>query len=179
MEDERTAAEPLPLVVAYRLDEVAGANPAGLTVGGEALARYWGELVEYCVGKIARRQAAAKAIDEAYARGDPRGATSIGQWRYGQKIEIKAAEMVLELLHRIVAPDAPFLCDDRCPHVRAGATAGQVKRFLDSLDARVARCRDLLRDCRHDHPCWEDYRNEIYVFERWRRALVEAGGAGE
>jgi hypothetical protein len=144
-------------------------------VSGEALLLWWRELVDYCVGTRERRRAAAKDADAAWAKGeDP---SSILQWRYGQKIEIKSAEAVAELLHRIIAPSAPFLCDDRCPHVRAGATAQQVKRFADSIDAEVASLRKRFKDCPYDHPCYEDLQDEFGMYERWRRRLVELSQA--
>ena len=167
-----TTAEPLPRLGCYRVEEKPGTNPAGPVVSGAALAAYWCELVEYCVGKRERRAAAAIAIDAARASGDAAETASIMRWRYGQKIEIKSAEAVAELLHGIIAPGAPFLCDERCPHVARDASADQVKRFLDSLDAEIDELRVRWRTCPYDHPCHEDLQDEFGVYERWRRRLA-------
>lgn len=173
LDEAEGPAEPLKLWTAYKLAEAAGENPADLATDGAALARYWRDLVEYCAGKMERRSAAAREIGEAHARGEGGREVEIHRWSYGQKIEIKTAEQVLELLHRILAPAAPFVCDERCAHVRAGATAGQVKRFLDSIDAAVA---DRRRQLEHagGSPCFEDLHDELYVLGRWRHALVVA-----
>ena len=173
LDEAEGPAEPLELCVAYKLSEVAGENPADLAIAGAALARYWRDIVEYRVGKVERRHAAARAIDEAEARGEGGRAVEVRRWSYGQKIEMKAVEQVLELLHRILAPAAPFLCDERCAHVRAGATAGQVKRFLDAIDAAVANGRWQLEHTRSS-TCFEDLHDELYVLGRWRHALVVA-----
>lgn len=182
MGEDRTAAEgrseiaePLPRLGSYGIDKRDGANPLGITLGGEPLSIWWRELVDYCVGTRARRRAAAKEVDAAWAGGTP--AASIIQWRYGMKIEIKSAEAVAALLHGIIAPSAPFLCDDRCPHVRAGASAAQVKRFLDSLDAEIASLQKRFKECSWDHPCYEDLQDELGIYECWRRRLVELARA--
>lgn len=54
-----------------------------------------------------------------------------------------------------------------------GASAEQVKRFLDSLDAAVATLRERWRECPYDHPCFEDLQDEFEVYQRWRMQLAE------
>lgn len=175
MEDGNEVAEPLPRLGGYSIKPCDGANAPGTTLSGEALSTWWRELVEYCVGERARRRAAAKEVDAAWASGTPAG--SIIQWRYGMKIEIKSAEAVAALLHGIIAPEARFLCDDRCPHVRAGASGAQVKRFLDSVDAEVADLRRRFKACAYDHPCYEDLQDEFGIYERWRDRLIKLAGS--
>jgi hypothetical protein len=171
-EQERTSeAEPLSRLGSYDIKRSDGPNPLGATASGEALSLWWRELIEYCVGTREQRRAAAKDVDAAWANGT--SASSVIQWRYGMKIEIKSAEAVADLLHGIIAPGAPFLCDDRCPHVRAGASAAQLKRFLDSLDVEIANLRRRWRECSWDHPCYEDLQDEFGIYERWRKRLIE------
>ncbi|HSM91671.1 MAG TPA: hypothetical protein VLT47_02230 [Anaeromyxobacteraceae bacterium] len=173
--DGSETAEELPRLGSYFIRQAGGTNALGATLSGAALAGWWRELIEYCVGARARRREAAKDVDAAWSKGED--ASSILQWRYGQKIEIKSAEAVADLLHGIIAPDAPFLCDDRCNHVRAGAGAPQVKRFLDSIDVEIARLRKRWRDCPYDHPCYEDLQDEFGIYEKWRGRLVELAQA--
>lgn len=168
-------AGPLPRLGRYDIKQADGPNDLGLAVSGEALAAWWRELVEYCVGARAQRRAAAKEVDAAWASGKP--AASIIQHRYGMKIEIKSAEAVAELLHRIIAPDAPFVCDDRCAHVHAGAGAREAKRFLDSLDVEIGDLKRRWKDCRYGHPCYEDLQDEWGVYETWRRRLLALAAA--
>jgi hypothetical protein len=128
------------------------------------------------VGRRERREAAAKAVDDAREEGDTARAQSAVVWRYGQKIEIKSAEAVLDLVHRVIEPTAPFLCDEHCAHVRGGASPEQVKRVLDALDVVIAARRATWKDTPYGHVCYEDLQDEFGVYARWRRefaALIE------
>ncbi len=166
-----TKAKPLKRLGGYSIAEKPWTNVLGPVVEGAALAAYWRELVASCVGQRERRAAAAKEVDAAAARGDLSEVGSILGSRYAMKIEIKSAEAVAALLHRILVPRAPFLCDELCPHVAQGASAGQVKRFLDTLDAACSSLRERWHACGYDHPCYEDLQDEHMIYDRWRTKL--------
>jgi len=166
---EPCTAQPLRRMGVYVVDELPWTNPLPERgVAPEGLSAHWLELVGAVVGKVQRRQAVTEAMDAASARGDVAAAMGANAWRYSAKIEIKTAESVLALLHRILAPGASFLCDAQCPHVTLGATPEQAKRFLDSLDAATADRRARWRDTKWDHPCYEDLQDELGVYEKCR-----------
>lgn len=69
----------------------------------------------------------------------------------------------------------PFLCGHDCPHVGAGVTADQLRRFLDSLDARAAYCREEVCAASFgDHR--DDREEEAEIAGDCRRYLQEATG---
>jgi hypothetical protein len=161
---ELPAAEPLQRLGSYSIPEKGGANPLPLArVAPEALRHYWLQLLGALTAKWKQRDELAKRLS------DPAKALDAIRYRYTGKIELKSAEAVAALLHGILAPDAPFLCNEGCPHVLAGAQPEMAKRYLDSLDAEILNCRTRWKGTPCTHITWEDLQDEFEVYERWRR----------
>ncbi len=159
----------------YTLAERPWTNPlppTGASPG--ALSRFWRERVSACIALRERRDAMAKLLDNPGAAPDARPTREVILWRYSAKIRVKTAESVFERLHEIIAPDAQSLCDAECPHVEAGATPEQLKRWFDALDAAIARQRADLRKLPPDHVCFNDTWDQIHVYQQERAALERA-----
>jgi len=157
---------PLRRLGFYRLEERPWTNPMpprGAT--GEEVRRLWLKLLRYHAEQLELRNGRCSG---------PCDPVSHVVWRYGQKIDIKVHESVIELLHRILASDAPFLCAHDCPHVDAGAAPDQLRRFLDTLDARAAYCREEARGA----PLGDRVNRtaEVEIMGECRRHLAEATG---
>ncbi len=168
-------ASPLPRLGTYRILALPGTNPLparGLSPA--ALTAFWVELVSAIAGKVRRRQEVARQIDAARAAGDRDALDGAHEWRYAAKIEVKTAESVLALLHELLAPDAPHLCDVDCEHVAAGATPAQAKAFLDALDVDLARLDERVATC--GQHMLEDLFDERGVVRRWRERFAERLG---
>ncbi|MCI0572060.1 MAG: hypothetical protein L0Y66_15000, partial [Myxococcaceae bacterium] len=103
------------------------------------LARFWRDSVERHAYRVAKRNEPGRRSD----------------YRYECKIEIKKYEEVLELLHRIIAPGVAVLCGVECEHVAGGASPEQLKRFLDSMDADLAKIEKLWSTASGSR-VWED-----------------------
>jgi hypothetical protein len=164
-----TTADTLYRLGTYRIEEKPWTNTApsrGAT--GEELRRFWLKLLRYHADQLELRHRPCECGGNS---------PSHVQWKYGQKIEIKVHESVIELLHRIIAPGAPFLCDHACPHVDKGATPEQLRRFLDSIDAHAALCRE---NAEHGHSMYgtyeQDQAEEAEIMGECRRHLEEATG---
>jgi hypothetical protein len=154
----------------YVVPERAAKSAPAHGLDGEALTEFWVELVDACIGPAQRREAAAALL------GDPAQHTEVVGWRYAQKLTIKAREAIAALLHGILAPDAPFVCDHGCPHVRAGATRKQVKRFLDSLDAAAEENSRRALEAAGTSLC-EELLDERGDYQIWRERLAKRAGA--
>lgn len=73
---------------------------------------------------------------------------SAHQWRHGQKIGIKALESIQDLFHRLLAP-GERVCAAECAHAEQGMAPEIVKKYPDSLDARLAILKERLRSTSH------------------------------
>lgn len=114
-------------------------------VSGPEASRLWAGLVERW---LERRGFRLKAIDDLQAaeQGGDRGSIYTATLvKYSNKITIKSIEAVLELFHRVAAPEVKDLCDHRCPHLAQGLAPAQVKQIVDSLQAALARIDDWLK----------------------------------
>jgi hypothetical protein len=100
----------------------------GLTA--DELSRYWA----WALKRRAARQAQLEQPGDFSSPG-------YSTWRKERRIQIAMIEGVLELLHRIVAKDARYLCGADCNHLGQGLDPVQLKRFTDSLDVYRA-CTD-------------------------------------
>jgi hypothetical protein len=160
-------AQPLRRMGSYKINERPGSNAAPAEgVAGDALAAWWQRLLGALTAKWKQRDELASWLS------DPRRAGDGIRYRYTGKIELKSAEAVAALFHQILAPHAPFLCDEHCPHFQAGATPEHAKRFLDSLDAVIAERRADWKSTPPSHPCYEDLQDEAFVYETWRREFA-------
>jgi hypothetical protein len=131
----------------------------------EKLVGYWVDLVSSVMQRFEARE---RAMAATHAPDAPAEHFEAGvRYCYSAKIEIKTAESVVALLHEIVAPAATFVCDESCRHLSLGATAEQAKRYVDSLQARIAEVEE--DHCRTPvaHPCYEDQLDELGVYQKW------------
>ena len=165
----------------YEVRERSWTNPLPIRgISAEQLTEFWLSIVGAVGGQIASRERTLKRMDDAEARGDIASVQSGRVVAYAGKQEIKEIEAIAALLHKILAPAAPFLCDGSCGHVAAGATPRQAKRFLDSLDGEIARVRDVHAKTECSHPCFEDEREELAILGQWRSCWakrIEASAA--
>lgn len=90
------------------------------------------QLRDYWMWALSVRAARLKQLEDPVE--DP-NSSSYGKWRRERWTQIRMLEAILDLLHGIVAPDAPYLCGEGCNHLGVGLDPEGAKRFLDSLDA--------------------------------------------
>jgi hypothetical protein len=172
-------AEPRPLQMmgGYAVPIVKGVGPLPANrVDGARLEQFYRGLIAEWAGRTARRDASTKQLDEAAQGSAPSSYQSVVTWRYGQKISIKSREAVIALIHRAIAPDAPFACDERCRHVGAGASPEAIQVILGSLAAMAAELRRRWKNTRFDHPCYEDLQDEFEIYDAARSAVAALAG---
>src|SRR5690606_33464205 len=132
---------------------------------GRQVAQYWRQMHEELGSRNRRRDAAFPEADApAYKH------ASAHQWRYSQKIEIKVLESIMDLFHRLLAPGEK-VCAVDCAHAEQGMAPETIKRYLDSLDARLTILGERLRSI-HSGQVREGYLDELASLRRWRKALV-------
>ncbi|MDQ3265696.1 MAG: hypothetical protein M3Y59_18900 [Myxococcota bacterium] len=160
----------------YRIELVEATMPLpaqGLVP--EALTLYWSELICACLETGQRRTALNRRLDEVRASGTG-NTQALFASRYSAKISLKTAESVVALLHELITPNAPFLCDETCPHLAFGATPVQVKRFVDSLEAAALRVWRIHQDTERDHQTFDDELDELDVYDAWRGRMYRLHG---
>ena len=152
----------------YRIDEKPWTNPLpprGAT--GEELRQFWLNLLRYHREQFELRDRPCACGGET---------ASHLEWKYGQKIDIKVHESVVELLHRILVPEAPFLCNQCCAHVAAGASPEQLRRFVDAIAARAALCRENAKQTSLYGTYEKDAAEEAEIMRECRRDFGKATG---
>lgn len=161
----------VPRLGCYFIPEAEGTNelPAW-PLDGRAVALYWRSMHEELARRTMRRAEAFPGPDAA-----PDAHVRAHEWRYGQKIEIKVLESIMDLFHRLLAPGEK-VCAADCAHAKQGMPPEVLKRYLDSLDARLAILRERLRSTLSGQ-LREDYLDEQAAIQRWRKALVELQAA--
>lgn len=108
----------------HHMQELPWKNPLPARgLSGAALAGYWSWAYEVRAKRKAQLETKRDDWSESYRR-----------WRKERWTQIGMLEGILDLLHRVLAPDAPF-CGQGCTHLEDGLGPEQAKRFIDSLDA--------------------------------------------
>src|SRR5690606_33775356 len=116
---------------------------AGACARGRAGGADWRRMHEELGSRRKRRQGAYVGPEApAYQH------ESAHQWRHGQKIGIKALESIQGLFHRLLAPGEK-VCAAECAHAEQGMAPEIVKKYPDSLDARLAILKERLRSTSH------------------------------
>lgn len=161
----------VPRMGFYFLPEAEGENEVPeRPLDGRKVAKYWREMHEERGSRKKRRQAAFPGPEAPAHRH-----ASAHKWRYMQKIEVKVLESIMDLFHRLLAPGEK-VCAADCAHAKQGMPPEVLKRYLDSLDARLAILRERLRSTLSGQ-LREDYLDEQAAIQRWRKALVELQAA--
>ncbi len=124
------AGGPAPLVregqTELREREWSTEVPEG-DVNGAQLKRHWAFLLE-------TRAARRAQLDES-ARTKHTDTSGLSRWIRERYTQIHYFEAVMSLLHRIVAPDAAYLCGADCNHLDRGLSREQLRRYQGSLAA--------------------------------------------
>lgn len=161
----------VPRMGFYFLPEAEGENEVPeRPLDGRKVAKYWREMHEERGARKKRRQAAFPGPEAPAHRH-----ASAQEWRYMQKIEVKVLESIMDLFHRLLAPGEK-VCAADCAHAEQSMPPEVLKRYLDSLDARLAILRERLRSTLSGQ-LREDYLDEQAAIQRWRKALVELQAA--
>ncbi|HLV60127.1 MAG TPA: hypothetical protein VKY51_01855 [Fredinandcohnia sp.] len=162
----------VPRLGCYFIPEAEGTNelPAW-PLDGRAVALYWRSMHEELARRTMRRAEAFPGPDAA-----PDAHVRAHEWRYGQKIEIKVLESIMDLFHRLLAPGEK-VCAAECAHAAGGMPPEVIKRYLDSLDAREADLKRRLATTPYGQ-VYEDYMDERDAIRRWRARLVDLLEAG-
>lgn len=150
----------------YSLPEAEGENELpGSPLDRRRVSRYWRLMHRELACRTRRRRKAFPKQDApAHAH------SSAHQWRYGQKIEIKVLESIMDLFHRLLAPGEK-VCAMECSHAPRGMPPEVVKRYLDSLDAQLRKIEGNLEKSLSGQ-YREDQLDEQAAIRKWRRALV-------
>lgn len=157
----------VPRMGGYFIPEREGGNELPeAALDRRRVARYWRLMHLELACRTKRRK---KAYPAQTAPGHVHD--SAQRWRYGQKIEVKVLESVMDLFHRLLAPGEK-VCAIPCSHAKRGIAPEVVKRYLDSLDARLQIIKDRLHSIPPYGQHHEDLLDEQGSIRRWRRTLV-------
>jgi hypothetical protein len=105
-------------------------------ISGPAMTNWYLGLIAWYRDRVAHR-------DEPFPP-DHADCADCRRRRHGFKCEAKDAEVRIQLVHAVLAPEAPFTCDEECAHVREGMPPDRVKAWLDHAKHSIKESEDYL-----------------------------------